>query len=105
MAVKWATVASELKKQYVENGRCKLCGDVLVTGKDLPFKVLRNIYRHFNEKHPEIVKELKEKLSKIRPIYAFDRVFPETEVKPEEKPIEAKAEEKKSEEKPKRRKK
>jgi len=60
--VVWTTIASKIRRQYIEeDGKCKVCGEVIPLEESLP-RTLSNIYKHFKEKHPEIVEEIKQSL-------------------------------------------
>ena len=58
----WSKIAKVLKEEYVEGTKCKVCGSEIEEGENA-FKTLSNIYKHFKEKHPEIIEEVKSKLA------------------------------------------
>ena len=59
--ITWSRIAKELREEYVENGRCKICGEHVEEGDNV-LKILNTIYRHFKEKHVEIVEKVRESL-------------------------------------------
>ncbi len=58
----WSKIAKVLREEYVEGTKCKVCGAEIEEGENA-FKTLSNIYKHFKEKHPEIIEEVKTKLA------------------------------------------
>lgn len=59
----WSKIAKVLKEEYVtEDGVCKICNSKIEIEEDNRFKTLSNIYKHFKEKHPDIVEQVREKL-------------------------------------------
>ncbi len=73
--IRWATIAKYCLKMYIEGRRCKLCGETLDLPETAPVpKKLYFVYRHFKEKHPDIVNDLKNRLkqrSQTAPNYAI----------------------------------
>jgi len=47
----------------MEGMKCKVCGEEIEEGGENALKTLNNIYKHFKEKHPDIIEQVKEKLS------------------------------------------
>jgi len=90
--MRWAKVAAELRDLYVEErggrGKCRLCGEQLYDSNLQAFKKLREIYKHFKEKHPDKLNEVKQRLAKREAPLLIDLVFKpaEEEVKSESKP-------------------
>ncbi len=58
----WSKIAKVLKEDYVDGTKCKVCGNEIEEGENA-FKTLSNIYKHFKENHPEIIEEVKTRLS------------------------------------------
>jgi len=59
----WSKIAKVLREEYVLDGnKCKVCGATIEEGENM-FKTLSNIYKHFKEKHPEVIEEVKAKLA------------------------------------------
>ncbi len=54
----WVKIAKHLREQYLEGTKCKLCNET-IPEDEKALKTLSNIYRHFKERHPEIIQELK----------------------------------------------
>jgi len=57
----WSKQAKVLKEEYMEGLRCKICGEEIEEGENA-LKTLSNIYKHFKEKHPDKLEEVKQKL-------------------------------------------
>ena len=57
----WPKVAKILEERYVDGTKCKLCGEGLEGENRV--KTLLAIYRHFKEKHPEKLDEIKVEIS------------------------------------------
>ena len=57
----WSKQAKVLKEEYMEGRRCKICGEEIEEGENA-LKTLSNIYRHFKEKHPDKLEEVKQRL-------------------------------------------
>lgn len=56
----WTKIAAELRRMYVQGGRCVLCGAKLYSVADKqPIKLLQKVYLHFVENHPEVVNALR----------------------------------------------
>lgn len=60
--VTWSKIAKVLRDEYLEGMRCKICGDEIEEGENA-LKTLNNIYKHFKEKHPEVIDEVRKKIS------------------------------------------
>jgi predicted methyltransferase len=60
--IPWPKIAKELMNEYVEGTRCKLCNGE-IEQSDNRFKMLANVYKHFKEKHPEKIEEVKQRLA------------------------------------------
>jgi len=60
--VTWSKIAKVLRDEYLEGMRCKICGDEIEEGENA-LKTLNNIYRHFKEKHPEVIEKVRERIS------------------------------------------
>lgn len=70
--ITWTTITAVLVKEgYVEYDRelgaakCKICGEEM----EIPegrFKAYSIIYKHFKEKHPEVIEQVKEKLTNAK---------------------------------------
>jgi len=56
--VVWSRIAKELKEKYVEGTKCKLCGEEIPEGENA-LRTLNNIYKHFKEKHLDVVEKVK----------------------------------------------
>ena len=56
--ITWTTIASILFNHYIdEYGRCKLCGEQILTFKEQNFQRLHKVYKHFCKKHEiEVIK-------------------------------------------------
>ncbi|NPA23751.1 MAG: hypothetical protein GXO26_06510 [Crenarchaeota archaeon] len=60
--ITWSKIAKVLKEEYMEGMKCKVCGKEIEEGENA-LKTLNNIYKHFKENHPDIIEQVKEKLS------------------------------------------
>ncbi|NPA70022.1 MAG: hypothetical protein GXO26_04375 [Crenarchaeota archaeon] len=59
--VVWSKIAKVLKEEYLDGMKCKVCGESIPEAES-QFKLLSNIYKHFKEKHPDVIEEVKSKL-------------------------------------------
>ncbi|NPA99883.1 MAG: hypothetical protein GXO10_00750 [Crenarchaeota archaeon] len=60
--ITWSKIAKVLREEYIEGLRCRVCGEEIPEGENV-LKTLNNIYRHFKERHPEVIDEIKRRLS------------------------------------------
>jgi len=58
----WSKIAKVLREEYLEGNKCKVCGEAIEEGENA-FKTLSNIYKHFREKHPDVVEQVKTQLT------------------------------------------
>ncbi len=65
--ITWSKIAKVLREEYIEGLRCRVCGEEIPEGENV-LKTLNNIYRHFKERHPEIVEEIKRRLASEKSI-------------------------------------
>ncbi len=63
--VNWVKIAQILEREHVtktgETYTCKICNAEIVPEKNTAFSRYAAIYRHFKEKHPHIIEEIKTK--------------------------------------------
>ncbi len=61
--VNWIKIAQALEKEHVTKSgeiyTCKICNTEIVPEKNTPFSRYAAIYRHFKEKHPHIIEQIK----------------------------------------------
>ena len=60
--ITWSKIAKILREEYIEGLRCKICSEEIPEGENV-LKTLNNIYKHFKEKHPEIIEQVKRRLA------------------------------------------
>jgi len=61
--VNWVKIAQILEREHVtrtgEAYTCKICNAEIVPEKDTAFSRYAAIYRHFKERHPHIIEQIK----------------------------------------------
>lgn len=63
----WSKIASVIYKQYVERigdrVKCKVCGEEIEAASENIFAIYSAIYKHFKDRHANIIDEVKAQLS------------------------------------------
>jgi len=91
----WPVIAAAIKREYIEGGKCKICKEEIVKGEELPFKQLLKIYKHFAEKHKDVIDKVKVEVRKKPTVQLLTHVvFPKVEEKEEEAEVGVEVEEK-----------
>ena len=76
--VRWVVVARELVKEYLTpDGKCRMCNSKLLEpGKTPPLRRLNIVYKHFKEKHSDVLENVRKRLAEERPALALEAYFP-----------------------------